>query len=67
MELRQPLSNVQEEILKLYSLNLTQEELAELKTLLGKYYAMKATKEADRIWDKEQFSDDTMDQWLNAE
>ncbi|MCC6549840.1 MAG: hypothetical protein IT279_07195 [Ignavibacteriaceae bacterium] len=67
MELQQPLSNVQEEILKLYSLDLSPEELTELKTLLGKYYAMKASKEADRIWKKEQFSDDTMDQWLNAE
>jgi len=67
MELQQPLSNVQEEILKLYSLDLSPEELTELKTLLGKYYAMKASKEADRIWEKEQFSDDTMDQWLNAE
>ncbi|MCK6614851.1 MAG: hypothetical protein L6Q47_11480 [Ignavibacteriaceae bacterium] len=67
MELQQPLSNVQEEILKLYSLNLSPEELTELKTLLGKFYALKASREADQVWEREQLSDDIMDQWLNAE
>ncbi len=63
--LSQPLSNVQEELLKLYSQNLSPEELKELKTVLGKYFAHKATKEADKIWDIKRYSDDTMDTWLN--
>lgn len=61
----QPLSNVQEELLKLYSQNLSPEELKELKTALGKYFAHKATKEADRIWDNKNYSNETMDAWLN--
>ena len=65
--LSQPLSNVQEELLKLYSANLTQEELIELKTLLGKYFAQKATKEADKIWINKKYSDAIMDAWLNEE
>lgn len=65
MELQQPLSNVQEEILKLYSLNLSPEELTELKTLLGKFYALKASRKADQVWEREQLSDDIMDQWLS--
>lgn len=63
--LSQPLSNVQEELLKLYSQNLSLEELKELKTILGKYFAHKATKESDKIWDIKKYSDDTMDIWLN--
>jgi len=65
MELQQPLSNVQEEILKLYPLNLSPEELTELKTLLGKFYALKASRAADQVWEREQLSDDIMDQWLS--
>jgi len=63
--LTQPLSNVQEELLKLYSTNLSQEELKELKIVLGKYFARKATKEADKIWDEKKHSNETMDAWLN--
>ena len=65
--LSEPLSNIQEELLKLYSTNLSTEELEELKTVLGKYYARKATKEADKIWDKKKYSDEIIDEWLNEE
>lgn len=61
----QPLSNVQKELLKLYSQNLSPEELKELKTVLGKYFSYKATKEADKIWDNKKYSNETMDSWLN--
>lgn len=63
--LAQPLSNVQEELLKLYSQNLSQDELNELKTVLGKYFAERATKEADKIWDEKKYSSETMETWLN--
>ena len=61
----QPLSNVQEELLKLYSADLTPEELEELKTVLGKYYARKASRSADEIWDEKKYTDKTIDEWLN--
>lgn len=61
----QPLSNVQEELLKLYSQNLSPEELKELKTVLGKYFAHKSVKEADKIWENKKYSNETMDVWLN--
>ncbi len=63
--LSQPLSNVQEELLKLYSTNLSPDELKELKIVLGKYFAQKATKEADKIWDNKKYSNETMNTWLN--
>ncbi|MCF6269296.1 MAG: hypothetical protein L3J41_06290 [Melioribacteraceae bacterium] len=63
--LSKPLSNIQEELLKLYSVNLSHEELKELKTVLGEYFAKKATKEADKIWDTQKYSNAKMDTWLN--
>ena len=42
--LSEPLSNIQEELLKLNSTNLSTEELEELKIVLGKYYAKKVSK-----------------------
>lgn len=65
--LNQPLSNVQEELLKLYSMDLSAEELNELKIVLGKYYALKASKASDKIWKEKKLSDETMDEWLNEE
>jgi len=62
-----PLSNVQMELLKLYSTNLSEEDLQELKSLLSNFYAKKSIEEANQIWDKKGFSDDLMDEWLKED
>lgn len=59
------LSNVQQEILKLYATELAENELYELKMQLAKYYAEKAIKAADKIWDEKNYSMEDMEQWLN--
>ena len=64
---RKPLSNIQKEILKLYSKDLSNKELEELNSILGKYYAQKASKKADKIWDDKNFSEETIEEWLNEE
>ena len=53
------------EILELYSTNLDEDELNQLKTMLAKFYAAKAVREADRIWDERNLSDRDMERWLN--
>jgi len=63
--LNYPLSNVQVELMKLFSTNLSDKELIELKDLLARFYADKASAKADAIWDKKGLSDDDMDKWLN--
>jgi len=63
--LQTPLSNLQMEILELYSTNLTEDELNELKTVLAKFYADKAIREADRLWDERNLTDHDMEKWLN--
>ena len=59
------LSNLQYEILKIYSTELEDTELKELKSVLAGYFASKAIKEADKIWQERAFSEKDMDAWLS--
>lgn len=59
------LSNLQYEILKLYSTELEDVELKELKTVLAGYFANKAIKEADKIWQERAYTEKDMDAWLS--
>lgn len=61
------LSNVQLELLKLYSTNLSEEDLQELKLLLARFYAEKAIQLANQIWDEKGFSDADVDRLLNKD
>lgn len=63
--LKVPLSNVQMELLKLYSTDLKENDLKDLKGILAKYFANRAVKEANKVWDEKKYSDDKMDKWLN--
>ena len=63
--LKQPLTNLQIEILELYSTALTEEDLKALKTLLAKFYAERAIREADRIWDEKHLTNKDMEKWLD--
>lgn len=61
----QPLSNLQLELLKLYSTNLSQDELLDLKRVLAKYFAQRAIHGADKIWEEKGLSNEDMNKWLN--
>ncbi|MFN7118845.1 MAG: hypothetical protein ACK4TA_18745 [Saprospiraceae bacterium] len=63
--LQLPLSNVQIELLKLYSTNLSEEELEELKLLLARFFAAKSIQLANEVWDEKSLTDEDMDRWLN--
>ena len=60
-----PLSDLQLELLKLYSTEVTSEELFEVKRLLGRYFGRKAIQSADRVWDQRGLTDQDMDAWLH--
>lgn len=53
------------ELLKLFGTDLSDGELRELKLVLSRFYAEKAMKAADAIWENRGMSDDDMDQLLN--
>ncbi|CAA6801266.1 MAG: Unknown protein [uncultured Sulfurovum sp.] len=61
----QNFSNIQLELLKLYSTDVKENELLDIKNYLAKYFAEKAINEADVVWDAKNLDDDTMDKWLN--
>ena len=58
------LTNLQLELLKLYSFNLPDEQLIEIKRLLANFFADKASDEMDKLWEEKGWTNDTMDEWL---
>jgi hypothetical protein len=48
-----PLSNIQLELLKLYSTNIPETDLLEIKRYLAKFFMKKAIAEADKTWDEQ--------------
>jgi hypothetical protein len=61
------LTNLQLELIKLFSYNLDEKQLREVKYLLARYFADKATQEMDKIWEEKGLTNETMDTWLNAQ
>jgi len=62
-----PLSNIQLELLKMYSHGVSDEQLKEIRGILVDYFLRKATEEADRLWNEKGWSNETMDDWLKGE
>ncbi len=54
VQLTTPLSNLQLELLKLYVRNVSQEDLLQIKYMLARYFAQKATDLADKVWVEKQ-------------
>lgn len=47
------MSNLQLELLRLYSNEVSDESVCEIKTIFAKYFADKATDASDKVWTKE--------------
>lgn len=60
------LNKHQLEILKLFSSNLDDNDLVEIKQLIVQYLADKLTKEADRVWDEKGWTNEDMERLLNT-
>ncbi len=63
----QPLSNLQQELLKLYASNVNEADLENIRRYLANYFANKAIEEADSLWDNKGYNNRTMDQWPNED
>ena len=55
-----PLSNVQAELLKLFSAEIPESHLLELKKVMAKFLLDKARDKADAIWDEKAYSDEKL-------
>jgi hypothetical protein len=59
------MSNLQLELLRLYGNGVSEENLLEIKTILAKYFADKATDAMDKVWDEKKLTEQTMIDWTN--
>ena len=57
------LTNLQLELLKLFSYELQDSQLIEIRDLLSNYFADKASDEMDKLWEENNWSDKTMEDW----
>lgn len=63
IQVSQKLSNLQLELLKLYAMNVSDEELRDIKQLLAKYFMERAMDESDRVWDERGYTNELMEEW----
>lgn len=61
----QKLSNLQIELLKLYSVGVSEADLHEIKLILAKYFADKASDAMDEIWEERGLNAQDMIDWTN--
>lgn len=52
-----PLSNVQMELLKLYSTGIADDTLVDLKKTMAKFFLDRMRKSADKVWEEKGYSD----------
>ncbi|MEY4540570.1 MAG: hypothetical protein RLZZ306_2327 [Bacteroidota bacterium] len=62
---RTQLSNVQIELLKLYSNNISDKYLFDIKLMMANYFAQKATEAMDVVWDEKGLTEQDMVNWTN--
>ena len=62
-----PLNNAQLELLKLFSVGLSEEELREMKKVLLQFLAAKLKRETDKVWEKKGWSHEDMDRLLHEQ
>lgn len=61
-----PLNQTQIEILKLFTRDLSEHDLLEIKRLIVKYLADQVTQKVDAIWEEKGWTDEDMQRLLNT-
>jgi hypothetical protein len=61
-----PLSNIQAELLKIFSADIPDKHLAELKRVMARFLLDKARDKADDIWDQKGYSDEKLKEMLKG-
>jgi hypothetical protein len=65
IEAKNKLTNLQLELLKLFQFQLDNSQLDEIKNLLSRYFAERASNETDKLWEEKGWTNETMEQWLS--
>jgi hypothetical protein len=61
------LTNLQLELIKYFSYDVSENEMSDIKKMLSEYFAQRVMDRMDNLWEKNDWSDDTMEEWLNAD
>ncbi len=59
------LTNLQLELLKIFSRNISQDQLLEIKGILSRYFADKASDEFEKLAEEKGWTAETYRQWAN--
>ena len=62
--IKQPLSNVQLELLKTFSHQLSENDLIELRKTLALFFAQRLVQQADEVWEEKKWTDQDVDKIL---
>jgi len=63
--IKQPLSTLQLELLKLFARDIEDNDLIEIKKLLIQYFANKAIDSADKVWEQNKWNEQDEYRFLN--
>lgn len=59
------LTNLQLELLKIFSFKLTDQQLIEIRNLLANYFAQRVDEEFEKVWKEKGYSSDIIHEWAN--
>ncbi len=59
----QPLSNIQLELLKLYTTNLSDSQLLDIQHLLSEYFSNLIDRDMSALWEEKKWDSQTIQQW----
>ncbi|GAB4000469.1 hypothetical protein GCM10028807_53550 [Spirosoma daeguense] len=57
------LSNLQQELLKLYPYNVSDDQIQDIRRLLADYFARKIDDEMNLLWQEKSWNDQTIQDW----
>lgn len=63
--LKTPFTNLQIELLRLYARQVSEEDLIQIKDLIGQFFAKRLSSIADEAWERNAWTDQDMDAILN--
>ncbi len=63
MQSARKLSNIQLELLKMFSFDLSEEQLIEIKGLLTNYFGEKITDQMDKLFEENNWGDEQIEKW----
>ena len=62
---KQPMTNLQLELLKLYTRKVSEQDLQSIKQMLAQYFSNKTMDLADKVWEKNNWTDEDTERFSN--